>query len=210
MTVADERKRTVEAGYDALADTFGEWGARVEGDPWARFLDELADRLPAGALVLDLGCGNGTKIARLADRFEVTGVDISERQVRLARATVPTASFVQADFTKLDAPAGSFDAVTALYSIVHVPREEHPALLGRIRGWLKPGGLFLASLSHVGGPDRVDEWLGVEMFFSGFNADTNRRLVRDTGFELLADDVVWMREPDLDVAFLWVLGRKLR
>ena len=210
MTVADERKRTVEAGYDALADTFGEWGARVEGDPWARFLDELADRLPAGALVLDLGCGNGTKIARLADRFEVTGVDISERQVRLARATVPTASFVQADFTELDAPAGSFDAVTALYSIVHVPREEHPALLGRIRGWLKPGGLFLASLSHVGGPDRVDEWLGVEMFFSGFNADTNRRLVRDAGFDLLADEVVWMREPELDVAFLWVLGRKPR
>jgi SAM-dependent methyltransferase len=210
LTVADDRKRTVEAGYDALADTFGEWGARVEGDPWARFLDDLADRLPAGALVLDLGCGNGTKIARLADRFEVTGVDISERQVRLARATVPTASLVQADFTVLDAPAGSFDAVTALYSLVHVPREEHPALLGRIRGWLKPGGLFLASLSHVGGPDRVDEWLGVEMFFSGFNADTNRRLVRDAGFELLADEVVWMREPELDVAFLWVLGRKLR
>lgn len=210
MAVADERKRTVEAGYDALGDTFGEWGARVEGDPWARFLDNLADRLPAGALVLDLGCGNGMKIARLADRFEVTGVDISERQVRLARAMVPTASFVQADFTALDAPAGSFDAVTALYSIVHVPREEHPALLGRIRGWLKPGGLFLASLSHVGGPDRVDEWLGVEMFFSGFDADTNRRLVRDAGFELLADEVVWMREPELDVAFLWVLGRKLR
>jgi SAM-dependent methyltransferase len=210
LTVADERKRTVEAGYDALAVTFGEWGARVEGDPWARFLDELADRLPTGALVLDLGCGNGTKIARLADRFEVTGVDISERQVRLARATVPTASFVQADFTELDAPAGSFDAVTALYSIVHVPREEHPALLGRIRGWLKPGVLFLASLSHVGGPDRVDEWLGVEMFFSGFDADTNRRLLRDAGFELLADEVVWMREPELDVAFLWVLGRKLR
>lgn len=210
MTVADERKRTVAAGYDALAETFGEWGARVEGDPWARFLDDVADRLPAGALVLDLGCGNGTKIARLADRFEVTGVDLSERQVRLARAAVPTASFVQADFTELDAPADSFDAVTALYSIVHVPRDEHPALLDRIRGWLKPGGLFLASLSHVGGPDRVDEWLGVEMFFSGFDAETNSRLVREAGFELLANDVVWMHEPEGDTAFLWVLARKPR
>jgi SAM-dependent methyltransferase len=210
MTVADERKRTVAAGYDALAETFGEWGARVEGDPWARFLDDVADRLPAGALVLDLGCGNGTKIARLADRFEVTGVDLSVRQVRLARAAVPTASFVQADFTELDAPAESFDAVTALYSIVHVPREEHPALLDRIRGWLKPGGLFLASLSHVGGPDRVDEWLGVEMFFSGFDAETNSRLVREAGFELLANDIVWMHEPEGDTAFLWVLARKPR
>ena len=208
MSVADERKQTVEAGYDALADRFGEWMARVEGDPWERFVDELADRLPEGARTLDLGCGNGTKTARLAGRFEVTGVDISERQLELARAAAPGASFVQADFGGLDVPAESFDAVTALYSIVHVPRDEQPALFARILGWLKPGGLFLASLSHVGGEDRVDEWLGVDMFFSGFDADTNRRVVREAGFELLVDDLVWMQEPESEVAFLWVLGRK--
>jgi SAM-dependent methyltransferase len=212
MTLADERKRTVEAGYDALADRFGEWMAQVEGDPWERFVDELADRLPAGARVLDLGCGNGAKIARLADRFDVVGVDISKRQLELARAAVPGAAFVQADVAKLEFPVRAFDAVTALYSLVHVPREEQPGLLGRIRSWLKPGGLFLASMSHVGGEDRIDEWLGVEMFFSGFDAETNRRLVRQAGFELLADDLVWMHEPepDGDSAFLWVLGRKPR
>ena len=83
-------------------------------------------------------------------------------------------------------------------------------MLGRILRWLKPGGLFLASMSHVGGEDRTDEWLGVEMFFSGFDAETNRRLVRQAGFELLADELVWMREPEHEVAFLWVLGRKPR
>lgn len=208
MTVADERKRTVESGYDALAERFGEWGTRVEGDPWARFVDDLAERLPAGAKVLDLGCGNGSKTARLADRFDVTGVDISEQQLRLARDAVPKASFVQADFTELDFPAEELAAVTALYSIVHVPREEQAALFARIREWLKPGGLFLASLSHVGGEDRIDEWLGVDMFFSGFDADTNRRLVREAGFELIADELIWMREPESEVAFLWVLARK--
>jgi SAM-dependent methyltransferase len=212
MTVADERKRTVEAGYDALAHRFGEWMAQVEGDPWERFVDQLADRLPAGARVLDLGSGNGAKISRLADRFDVVGVDISERQLELARAAVPGAAFVQADFAKLEFPVGAFDAVTALYSLVHVPREEQPGLLGGIRRWLKPGGLFLASMSHVGGEDCTYEWLGVEMFFSGFDAETNRRLVRQAGFELLADELVWMREPepDGDSAFLWVLGRKPR
>jgi ubiquinone/menaquinone biosynthesis C-methylase UbiE len=212
MTVADERKRTVEAGYDALADHFGEWMARVEGDPWERFLAELTSRLPAGARVLDLGCGNGAKISRLADRFEVVGVDISERQLELARAAVPGASFIQADFAELDFPAEAFDAVTALYSIVHVPRDEQPDLLGRIMRWLEPGGLFLASMSHVGGEDRTDDWLGVEMFFSVFDAETNRRLVRRAGFELLVDELGWMHEPepDGDTAFLWVLGRKPR
>jgi ubiquinone/menaquinone biosynthesis C-methylase UbiE len=208
MSVADDRERTVEAGYDALADRFGEWMAQVEGDPWERYLEELAARLQAGARVLDLGCGNGAKIARLAERFDVVGVDISEQQLRLARAAAPGATFVHADFVALDFPDETFDAVTAFYSIVHAPREEHPALLARIRRWLKPGGHLLASMSHVGGPDRIEEWLGVEMFFSGFDAETNGRLVRDAGFELLFEEVVWMREPEGDAAFLWVLARK--
>jgi SAM-dependent methyltransferase len=210
VTVADQRKRTVEAGYDALADRFGDWMARVEGDPWERFVDELADRLPPGSRVLDLGCGNGAKTSRLAARFDVVGVDISKRQVELARVAVPGATFFQADFATLEFPAGAFAAVTAFYSIVHVPRDEQLDLLGRIMGWLRPGGLFLASMSHVGGEDRTDVWLGVDMFFSGFDAETNRRVVRAAGLEVLADEVVWMREPEPEgeVAFLWVLGRK--
>ena len=203
-----DHRQTVEAGYDALADSFGEWMARVEGDPWERFVDELASRLPDGARVLDLGCGNGAKLSRLAGRFQLTGVDLSEQQLSLARARVPEAELVHADFAELDLPPGELDAVTALYSLVHVPRDEHAALLGRIGNWLEPGGLFLASLSHVGGPDRVDDWLGVDMFFSGFDAETNSRLVREAGFELLENEVVWMREPGLHVAFLWVLARK--
>lgn len=204
----DERTQTVQVGYDELAPRFGEWGERIKGDPWARFLAELVGRLREGARVLDLGCGNGAKLARLAGRFEVTAVDVSEEQLRLAGAEAPGATFIHGDFAELDFPAGSFDAVTAFYSIVHVPRAQHPALFGKIRRWLAPGGLFLASLSHIGGPDRTEEWLGVEMFFSGFPAETNRRLVRRAGFELVRDELVTMKEPEGDATFLWVLAEK--
>jgi ubiquinone/menaquinone biosynthesis C-methylase UbiE len=206
--IRDERKRTVQAGYDTLGPRFGAWGERIKGDPWERFLEELVARVPNGGRVLDLGCGNGAKIARLAGRFELVAVDLSEEQLRLAGTQVPEATFVHADFGELELPAEAFDAITALYSIMHLPREGHRALFGRIMRWLKPGGLFLASLSHVGGDDWTGEWLGVEMFFSGFDAETNRRLVREAGLELLMDELVWMREPQGDVAFLWVLARK--
>ena len=206
--IADERKRTVQAAYDKLGPRFGEWGDEIEGDPWERFLDELVARLPPDAHVLDLGCGNGAKVARLAGRVELVAVDLSEEQLRLARANLPGSTLVHADFSELDFAAEMFDAVTAFYSVMHVPRNEHRALFERIAGWLKPGGVFLASLSHVGGPDRAYEWLGVEMFFSAFDAETNRRLVREAGFEPILDELVWMQEPQGEVAFLWVLARK--
>ena len=206
MELPDERRRTVQAGYDALAPRFSAWGEQIEGDPWERFLTQLADRLPDRAHVLDLGCGNGAKTKRLAQRFEVVGVDISEEQLRLARGEVPDATLVQADFAELDFPAESFDAVTAFYSITHVPREEHEALFGRIHGWLKPGGFFLASLGARGGEDWTGEWQGVEMFFSSHDADTNRRVLREVGFGLVVDEVVAMREPEGEATFLWVLA----
>jgi cyclopropane fatty-acyl-phospholipid synthase-like methyltransferase len=204
---ADPR-RTVEAGYDALAPRFSEWMTRIEGEPWERFFAELTVPLADGARLLDLGCGDGTKAARLAERFDVVGVDVSGEQLRLAHAAAPGSIFVQADFAELDFPVATFDAVIALYSIMHVARDDHPRLFAKVLRWLKPGGLFLTSLSNVGGPDRTEKWLGVEMFFSGFDAETNSRLVREAGFDLLVDEVVRMREPEGETAFLWVLAQK--
>jgi hypothetical protein len=93
---------------------------------------------------------------------------------------------------------------------MHIPRNDHAELLAQIRGWLRPRGLFLAPMSTVGGPDRVENWLGVDVFFSGWDAETNSRLVREAGFELVVSEVIPMWEPDsgYETAFLWVLARK--
>jgi ubiquinone/menaquinone biosynthesis C-methylase UbiE len=123
---ADVRKRTVQEGYDALVPRFGAWMGRIEGEPSEQFLDQLAARLDDGARVLDLGCGDGRKARRLAERFDVLGVNISAEQLRLARAAAPHVRFMRADFADLNFPAETFDAVAAFYSITHVPRADHP------------------------------------------------------------------------------------
>lgn len=203
------RSGIVRAGYDAIAERYLSWSENVENDPRDRFLDELAGRLPDGARVLDLGCGAGIPSTRLlAERFEVVGVDISEVQLELARKNVPGAAFVRGDLSDLELPDESFDGIAAFYSISHVPRDEHARLFARIAGWLKPGGLFLATLGADESPDWRGEWLGVPMFFSSHGADENRRLLRDAGLSLVLDEVVAMREPEGEVAFLWVLAQK--
>jgi len=204
----DPRVRTVQAGYDELGPRFAAWAEAIEDDPWERYLGELSALLDGDARVLDLGCGNGSKTKRLAERFQVVGVDASAEQLRLARAAVPEAAFVEADFGSLELDDASFDAVTAFYSVSHLPRDEHEALFASIARWLRPGGLFLASLGASGSGDWTGDWLGVEMFFSSHDADTNRRLLTGLGFELLLDEVVTIREPEGDATFLWVLARK--
>src|SRR6185295_3397249 len=88
-----------------------------------RWLGVLASLLPKGARVLDLGCGAGVPVARelVARDCHVVGVDVSARQVQLARNNVPEAVFLQADMTSVQFAPASFDAVAALYSITHVP-----------------------------------------------------------------------------------------
>lgn len=98
-------KRIVADGYDQIAETFLAWAQRGSSVVRERYLQALRTQLPDGARVLDLGCGAGVPVARrLAERFDVTGVDISRRQIELARENVPNATFIQANMTALAFP----------------------------------------------------------------------------------------------------------
>ena len=208
-TDVTDPKVLVARGYDRIALRYAAW--KVEGNPAMRFVHELDARLPDGVDVLELGCGRGVPVAReLAKRHHVTGVDVSGAQIALARHHVPEATFIQADYTDLAVAPGSFDAVVAILTLMHVPREEHAGVLMRIAAWLRPGGLLLATFGTGDDPGTIEQnWLGAPMFFSHYDADTNRRLVREAGFELLADEVVAMHEEGHGEArFLWVLAHK--
>jgi SAM-dependent methyltransferase len=202
-------KRVVAAGYDTMAERYLAWSDLRPSPARLRYLALTDALIPAGADVLDLGCGAGIPMtATLAVGRSLTGVDISAAQIALARANVPSATFIQADLTTLGFPPGSFDAVVAFYSLTHVPRAEHAALFGRIRSWLRPGGVFVASLGVEDSPDEIEaDWLGVDMFFSHFSARVNRRLVAEAGFEIERADVVTEPEDRHDARFLWVVAR---
>ena len=207
--VTDERKAIVSAGYDRIVRSYAAWAGQVAGDPRDRMLEVFAARLPAGGRVLDLGCGAGLPSTRaLAERFEVVGVDISEGQIAEARVNVPGATFLVGDITEVDLPAASFDGVTAFYSVNHVPREEHAPLFGRVLDWLRPGGSFLAALATSDDPGWSGEWLGVPMFFSGFDPAANRANLIAAGFTIDHDEIVEMREPDGAATFQWVVARR--
>ncbi len=181
-------KAMVQDGYDRCADAY-EQARQFKTHPE---LDLLTRHLADETQVLDIGCGAGVPITRtLAQRFRVTGVDISGEQIRRARLNVPTATFLHGDIMSSTFPAASFDAAVAFYSIFHLPRQEHPELLRRISQWLKPGGYFLATVTSVAEAAYTeDDFFGVTMYWSNEGLEDYQVMLTALGFKLLETSVI--------------------
>jgi len=74
--------------------------------------------------------------------------------------------------------------------------------------WLAPGGIFLASLGARDCTGWPGTWLGAEMFFSHFGAETNLQLLRSAGFQILSPEIVGEDEDGPVVEFLWAIAQK--
>jgi ubiquinone/menaquinone biosynthesis C-methylase UbiE len=203
-------KQLVQRSYDQIAERYLEWSQDGDTGTRHRYVSLLMNELPLNAHVLELGCGAGVPATQLlAQRFEVTGVDISNRQLELARQNVPHARFVQADMASLSLAPNSYHGVLSLFAIFHVPRDEQPGLLKRIAAWLRPGGLLVATMgtqSSAGGVE--DDWLGAPMYWSTFDAETNLRLVREAGLEVVRSEIETVQEFGETVSFLWIVAQK--
>ena len=99
-----------------------------------------------GQAVLDAGCGFGGTLAALGARWrglDLTGINIDGRQLEIARAQVPGATFVEADACALPFEAATFDRVLAVECIFHFP--SRLGFLREAARVLKPGGRLALS-----------------------------------------------------------------
>ena len=177
--------------FDAIGDRYDEAFPHKDGqiDAGGWLIESLAD----GSRVLDLGCGTGLPTARqLADAgLDVVGVDLSGGMVELARKNVPAAGFHQLDIAAVgtgDSPdLGRFDAVTAFFSLLMLPRAEIPVALRAIRELLLPDGLFALSMVEADVDDFAIPFLGNIVRVSGYLRDDLRKVVEEAGFGILAE-----------------------
>ncbi len=136
--------RTTRATYDRIAARFLE--RTRDRTAMVRWLDQFAEQLPTGALVLDVGCGPGVDGALLRRRgLRVVGFDASLGMIRSGCDEFPGA-FVQADLGALPVEAGVADGVWANASLLHVEREKMGETLGELARVLRPGGVLFASV----------------------------------------------------------------
>ena len=111
----------------------------------------LADRLAGGIRVLDVGCGRGLILHRLAALYphsQFTGMDLSQEAIEYARGEASrqglhNLEFVAVDVSDFDATAEpeGFDCVTT-FDAVHDQAKPLNVLRGIYRA-LKPDGVYL-------------------------------------------------------------------
>jgi len=102
------------------------------------------DESPAPRL-LDLGCGDARFTADAALHARVVGVDVSTRALGYARDLAPTARFLASDGAALPFRSNSFDVVTVLDVIEHVPDADEARVIAEARRVLRPGGRLVIS-----------------------------------------------------------------
>ena len=139
-----------------IYEAYGERWYTADDDPIALLRAESKAKLPwvlneiqkldgnQQKNILDVGCGGGFLSNALAQHgYEVTGVDLSEESLRVAKAhdLSGTITYMPADAYHLPFEDQSFDVVTAMDFLEHVDRPED--VVKECARVLKPGGLFI-------------------------------------------------------------------
>lgn len=151
--------------------------------------------LPAGARVVDLGCGSGTFTGLLQRRgYRCAGADLSPRSIALAKANFGGIEFLTGDIERLPFADASFDGVMLSGVLHHFPeRSQCAAEVFRI---LRPGGKFVAF-----DPNRMNPFMYLyrdrsSPFYSSVGVTENERPVlggeiattfRDAGFRVATE-----------------------
>ena len=164
-----------------------------------RDLPAIMSEHVAGTKALDFGCGTGrsTRFLRKLG-FNVTGVDISEDMLRIARASDPSGDYrmVPGDNLTEFAPE-TFDLIASLFTFDNIPSAAKVRIFSDLRNLLRPTGTLV---SVVSSPDiYTHEWASFTTKDFPENAaarsgDVVRIVVTDHQDRRPVEDILWTNE----------------
>lgn len=179
----DNNAKDASHGYEERSREFRAGRSPVIGVSTVR---RWASELPAGAAVLDLGCGDGVPITQvLVDAgFETYGVDASPSMIAALRAHFPAVQAECASVMTSDFFGRTFDGAVAWGLLFLLSPTEQERLIEKVARALVPGGRFLFTA-----PAQRCEWIDIltGLTSTSLGADRYRTLLRDGGLRVTGE-----------------------
>jgi len=196
---------SIQTVYNNFAQTYDENRLIFDmSEIFAAFYKQLNVR---SGEILDLGCGTGEPFSKMfVDKgWQVTGVDFSENMLKLATKYVPEMKTICADICDVKFDNSTFDAITLIYSLFHIPCIEHEKLFKEFYKWLKPESkiLFTYATKEYTGHDEFNGYItfmGQKLFYSHTTPEKLYKTLKDIGFNIEATDY----RNIANETFLWV------
>jgi 2-polyprenyl-3-methyl-5-hydroxy-6-metoxy-1,4-benzoquinol methylase len=135
--------------------------------------------------ILDVGCGSGIPIARclLNKGFDVTGIDVSEKMIGMAKQNFNTVPFSLADINDYE-PGKLFDGIIAWDSLFHLsPGLQHKAYR-KVYSLLTDGGHFLFTAINMDG-ETVEDMFGALFSYGGIEKEKLKTMLKEIGFKFI-------------------------
>lgn len=151
-------------------------------------------RAIGGGPVADVGCGPGHTTALLRELgADASGIDLSPAMIEIARREHPGARFEVGSMTDLEFADGSLAGVLAWWSLIHIPDEAVPGVLGQFHRVLRPGGVLAAGF-HVG-DGSGDDTSGGQAYVRHRRPSRVAGWLREAGFTVEAQHLLSPDEP---------------
>lgn len=112
----------------------------------------LKKYLKSAKKIVDLGCGEGTRLSQLIDNQQAVGVDYNSTAIKAAQRQYPKMKFIQADLAKLPFDENSFDLAYSAYVLEHLDDPEK--MLNEAKRILRSKGLLILIAPNFGAPNR--------------------------------------------------------
>lgn|GEM_PF-6461253 len=154
--VAEDQKAVVHSVYQQIAEEYDERipgeGPMDEGFTQAEH-DFVFGKLRSGQKVLDMGCGTGRfTVPMAALGVRVSGLDISQAMLDVARRKLATkglsAELYEGDMACLPFEDGSFDVVTSMLALMHIPINDREIVFAEACRVLRPGGRMIIGVKN--------------------------------------------------------------
>lgn len=139
--------------------------------------------------LLDAGCGAGEPFADwfIKRGWQVTGVDLSDKMLDLAKEYVPQMKRICGAMQEVNFSDNSFDAVTAIYSLFHLSPDDQKGIFKKFFNWLKSKGslLFTYATKEYTKADNFSgyvNFMGEKLYYSHRTPDELKNELTDVGF----------------------------